>query len=130
VWIEGVIEDTQPLTLPDMEISVLINSQRFILNTPTDGATYQGSAISASNPVPFTWNIYPGGGAIVRYDAYVLPNDNIDGSPYWSYPTTATSASLTQPLSPGSYWATVRVTLTLGDYTVVVTAQPNDLIIN
>ncbi|MBN2146116.1 MAG: hypothetical protein JW726_01965 [Anaerolineales bacterium] len=130
-WLEGEVPDgATTLTLPDMEIGLLINSQRFELTSPANGATYQGSAISASNPVPFAWNIYPGSGTVSRYDVFITTRGDIDDSPSWSFPTQNLSASLTSSIPAGQYWAAVRVVLESGDFNISITSRPNDLNIN
>ncbi len=132
-WIEGTLPaGVNPIDIPDLEVSINLNGSLFELLTPGDGAPYSASAISASNPLQFSWSQYGQGGS---YSVELGPN-GINQPTWVSNQLASTSAmwngTLTDGthIAAGNYWWRVAVTKSLGNYILVIYTQQFDLTFN
>jgi hypothetical protein len=131
--IEGTLPiGVNPILIPDLEISIDLNSMLFSLLTPVDGATYSASAIRASNPLQFTWLLYSGGGS---YHIELYPNGS--DQPIWSSGLLSSTSYMWDGtldngnhITQGTYWWRVSVTRSLANYVEVIYTQPFDLFFN
>jgi hypothetical protein len=131
--IEGTLPiGANPISIPDLEISIFLNGIDYGLQNPVDGAAYSASAINANNPLQFLWSLYAGGGA---YHIELGPNGSdvpawtsslIASSSYYWDGTLDNGSHITQ----GTYWWRVSVTRSLGNYVEVIYTQPFDLLFN
>jgi hypothetical protein len=132
-WITGALPtNTNPIEIPDLEVSINLNEMIFQPNTPVDGAAYSANIISVTNPLQFSWSLYSVGGS---YSVELGPNG--EDQPVWiSGQVTSTSTMWNGTLADGThittgnYWWRVAVTKSLGNYSFVVYTQLYDLIIN
>jgi hypothetical protein len=131
-WLKGTLSSTHDIIdLPDMEISINLSGNLFELLSPEDQASISAAAISASNPIQFSWSSY--NQQNISYHIELGP----DGSdtPIWSS-TQLTSNNLMwngtlddgSHITQGTYWWRVAVTQSLGNDVLVVFTQPFDMI--
>jgi hypothetical protein len=128
--IEGTLPtNTNPIDIPDLEVSINLGGALFQPITPADGSSYSASAISASNPLQFSWSYYSQGGS---YKVELGPN-GVD-QPTWSSSQLVLASimwdgTLTDGthISAGNYWWRVVVTRSLGNYVQLIYTQQYDL---
>jgi cytoskeletal protein RodZ len=120
------------ITLPDLEISLVLNGQSFEPTTPIEGATYNSSIITAANPIQFTWSTYS---QAEFYYVELSPSDN-DLLLWGSENTTATNVMFNGTLDDGTqiaigtyYWF-IAANRAINDYTLTVYTQPRSLVIS
>jgi hypothetical protein len=126
VWVEGTLPTgVDIIDIPDFEVSVNLNGMTFQLQTPIDGSSYSAAAISASNPLQFTWSLYSQG---VTYKAQLGPNGS--DKPIWSSSQLASTNLMWNGtlddgthIPQGSFWWRISVTKSLANYTLIVFTQ-------
>ena len=120
------------ISLPDLEISLVLDGQTFEALTPVDGAAFNATNITDANPIQFTWSSYNQ----VEYYYVELYDPETDQILWGSEDLTSTNVMFdgtlddsTQIVS-GSYYWMVIANRPVGDYRLTVYSQPRDLLIN
>jgi hypothetical protein len=123
---------SQVISLPDLEISLVLNGQTFEATSPADGAAYSAATITSANPVPFVWTAYN------QADMYYveLTTAETDEILWGSENTTSTTVMFDGTLddgtniSAGSYRWLVAASRPTGNYRLVVYTRPRSLLVN
>lgn len=131
-WLEGFApSDDLTIELPDLEIGLEINSQRFEQVAPATGASFSAGQISPEAPLTFEWSAYPGA---TRY--WVDLGREGQTTPAWqSRLDPFTSASFEGTLgdgtaiTAGAYWWSVGARKQVGAYKLFVYGWPRALTI-
>jgi hypothetical protein len=131
-WLDGVApSDVLTIELPDLEISLEVNSQTFGQVTPAAGASSSAGQISPENPLRFEWTPYPGA---MRYWVDLGRENAV--TPVWqSYLTLFTSTSFNgilddgNTITAGAYWWSVGAQKQISIYKLTVYGYPRLLII-
>jgi hypothetical protein len=131
-WLEGdAPPDDIATELPDLEISLEVNSERLEQVVPADGASFPVGQISTQTPLAFEWTPYPGA---TRY--WVDLGRESETTPVWqSLLTLFTSASFNGTLTDGTtvtagaYWWSVGTRKQVGEYQSFVYGWPRSLTI-
>jgi hypothetical protein len=118
-WLEGgAPSDDAGVELPDLEISLEIDSERFEQVAPAAGASFSAGQISSQAPLTFEWAPYPRAG---HY--WVDLGREGEATPVWQSPLTAfTSVSFNGTLNDetaitaGTYWWSVGAQKQIGAY--------------
>jgi hypothetical protein len=133
IKLEGTLPtNANPIDFPDLEISINLSGMIFQLISPVGGSAYSASAISATNPLQFTWSLYSQGGS---YSAELGPH-GVDQPTWLSSQLASTSTMWNGTLidgthiTSGNYWWRVGVTKSLGSHVVVIYTQPLDISFN
>lgn len=119
------------ITLPDLEISLLISGLSFELTTPLNGATFSVPNITAANPIQFVWTTY---NQAQEYYVELCQADN-DVILWGSANTTSTNVMFDGILDDnthivaGSYTWYVAANRDLSGMTLTVFAQPRSLVV-
>jgi hypothetical protein len=120
------------ITLPDLEISLVLNGQSFEPTTPLDGATFNAANITSANPIQFVWTTYNQ----AEYYYVELSPSASDEILWGSENTTSTNAMFNGSLdddtqiSAGTYRWFVAANRAINDYYLVIYTQPRSLVIN
>lgn len=132
-WIEGFLPiGTNPITLPDLEVSLKIDGLSFESVSPVDGATFSAAVISSSNPIQFIWALYNEG------DSYHIElGAHGSGDSKWNSSETALTNWMWNGtlndgshITEGAYWWRVGVKKNLGNYNLMVFTQKSDILFN
>jgi hypothetical protein len=127
-WLGPIsVQDGAQLRLPDLEIS-LLGMQPV---TPAFAKQISQQAISAQQPISFTWSAYP------QADAYWMDiSRESDNQTVWQSPLVhGTSAdwsgqtSTGAPAGPGTYWWSVGVRRDIAPYTLIAYSYLTKLVI-
>ncbi len=129
--VEGTLPiNSNPITIPDIEISLNFGGIFFEPQSPIDGASYPASVINSANPLQFLWTLYSQGGS---YHVELGPTGS--DIPVWTSPLVAGNnymwdGTLTDGthITQGTYWWRVTVTKSLGNYVEVIYTQQLDII--
>jgi hypothetical protein len=129
-WLSGFVPSTDlTIKLPDLDISLVIASQRFEPSAPPAGASISVGQITVGNPLEFEWTPYF---EAQRYWVD-LGRENAT-SPIWqSYLVVSTTASFDGTLSDrttltaGQYWWAVGAQKKVGIYQFTVYGYPSPL---
>jgi hypothetical protein len=122
---------TTLITLPDLEISLVIAGQSFEPTTPLSGATFSVANITAANPIQFVWTTY---NQAQDYYIELCQADN-DAILWGSENTTSTNVMFdgilddSTHITAGSYNWYVAANRVLNDYTITVYTQPRSLVV-
>jgi hypothetical protein len=120
------------ITLPDLEISLVLNGQSFEPTTPLDGAAFSAANITSANPIQFVWTTYNQ----TEYYYVELSPSASDEILWGSENTTSTNAMFNGNLddgtqiSAGTYRWFVAANRTINNYSLVIYTQPRNLVIN
>lgn len=120
------------ITLPDLEISLVLNGQSFDPTTPLDGAVFNSANITSANPIQFVWTTYNQ----AEYYYVELSPTATDEILWGSENTVSTSTMFNGSLddgtqiSTGTYRWFVAANRTINDYSLVIYTQPHSLVIN
>ncbi len=120
------------ITLPDLEISLVLNGQSFEPALPIEDATYSSTVITSANPIQFTWTSYY---QAVFYYVELSPSDN-DLLLWGSENATSTNVMFNGTLDDGTHIAAgtydwfVAANRAVNDYTLTVYTPPRSLVIN
>ena len=123
---------TTMVTLPDLEISLVLNGLTFEPTTPLDGATFNSANITSANPIQFVWTTYNQ----AQYYYVELSPSTTDEILWGSENTTSTNTMFNGALddgtqiSAGTYHWFVAANRTVNDYSFVVYTPPRSLVIN
>lgn len=123
---------TTLVTLPDLEISLVLNGLTFEPTTPLDGATFNSANITSANPIQFVWTTYNQ----AQYYYVELSPSTTDEILWGSENTTSTNTMFNGALddgtqiSAGTYHWFVAANRTVNDYSFVVYTPPRSLVIN
>jgi hypothetical protein len=131
-WLEGdAPSDDSGIALPDLEISLEVNAERFEPVAPAAGASFSTREISSRTPLTFEWTPYSGA---TRY--WVDLGAEGEMTPVWqSLLTFLTSSSFNGTLNDettitaGTYWWSVGARKQIGAYQLFVYGWPRSLII-
>ena len=129
-WLRSFVPSTAlTINVPDLEISLVVASQRFEQSAPPAGASISIGQISASHPLQFEWTPYF---EAQRYWVD-LGRENAT-SPIWqSYLVVSATASFDGTLSDrttltaGNYWWAVGAQKQVGIYQFTVYGYPRPL---
>ena len=129
-WLDGVLLDTGiTLTLPDLDISLEINSQHFTPISPTDGASIAIDQISLENPLLFEWQPYDD--ASSYWVDLGLLDDTV---PVWQSTKLRTNLAEfygnldgTGYIQAGSYWWSIGCQTRIDVYNFIVYTPPISL---
>ncbi len=130
-WLDGNLPiNTNPIPLPDLELSLDLNGTPFELDTPMDGASFSASVISSSNPIQFIWTLHNTGGSY-HIELGLAGNSQ----PVWISRQIASTSYMWEGtlddgthIGPGTYWWRVAATKAQGNYIQVIFTQPLDII--
>ena len=123
---------TTMVTLPDLEISLVLNGLTFEPTTPLDGAAFNSANITSANPIQFVWTTYNQ----AQYYYVELSPSTTDEILWGSENTTSTNTMFNGALddgtqiSAGTYHWFVAANRTVNDYSFVVYTPPRSLVIN
>jgi len=130
-WLEGAApSDDTGIQLPDLEISLEVNSERFEQVEPAAGASFSAGQISPRTPLTFEWTPYSGAGYWVD-----LGREGETGPVWKSLLTSLTSISFNGTLNDetsitaGTYWWSVGAQKQMGAFKLFVYGWPRALII-
>lgn len=123
---------SQIITLPDLEVSLVVNGQIFEASTPLDGAAFNTTNITPANPIQFVWTTYSQ--ADYYYVELTIPET--DELIWSSENTTSTNTMFNGTLddnthiTAGSYYWMVAASRPTGGYQLIAYTHPHTLIIN
>jgi len=119
------------ITLPDLELSLVLNGQVFEPTSPIEGATYSTTIITGANPIQFAWTSY---NQAEFYYVELSPGDS-DLLLWGSENTTSTNVMFNGTLddgthiAAGTYYWFIAANRSINDYTLTVYTQPHSLVI-
>ncbi len=130
-WMDGTLPiNTNPITLPDLDVSLDLNGMLFELQTPLDGASFSASVISSNNPIQFVWTLYGFGGSYhielgrIGSDQPLWTSHQIANS-YFMWDGTLDDGT---HITAGNYWWRVAVTMSAGNSIQDIFTQLLDII--
>jgi hypothetical protein len=132
-WLEGEApSDDTGVELPDLEISLEADSERFEQVEPADGASFTAGQISARTPLTFEWTPYSGATSY-----WVDLGREGEATPVWqqsllaaftSVPFNGTLSDETA-ITAGTYWWSVGAQKQIGAFKLFVYGWSRALII-
>ena len=131
IVLEGTLPTgVDPIDFPDLDISININGDIFLLLVPEDGDSTSASAINDTNYLQYVWSLYTLGGSY-----HVELGRSGSDDPIWTSPTVNDTNYMwdgtlddTSHITQGTYWWRVSVTRALGNYSVIIYTQPYDIV--
>jgi hypothetical protein len=131
-WLEGEApSDDAGIELPDLEISLEVDSERFEQVAPAAGASFSTGQISPRTPLTFEWTPYSGASFY-----WVDLGREGEATPVWqSLLTFGTTSSFNGTLNDetsitaGTYWWSVGAQKQIGAFKFFVYGWPRALII-
>ena len=131
--LQGVIPSgSQVISLPNMELSLVIEGQTFELLTPANEAAYSAAVITAANQIQFSWSTYN------QADLYYVElEDNDTDEIVWSSDDTTDTYVMfdgtldnSTHITQGIYTWMAAASRPLTSYRLTVYAQPRSLVMN
>jgi hypothetical protein len=130
-WAWLAPSDDAGVELPDLEISLELDAERFEQVAPAAGASFSAGQISPRTPLTFEWMPYSGATSY-----WVDLGREGDAAPLWqSLLTSRTSTSFNGTLNDetritaGTYWWSVGAQKEIGAFKLFVYSWPRALII-
>ncbi len=132
VWFEGMaLVKGLAVEMPDLDISLEINSQYFRQSAPAEGVSISGDQISYNTPLLFEWSTYYGA------SSYWMDLGRLgETTPLWKSPTLYTDSvefygmlDDGSRIYEGSYWWSVGAQKQVGVYEFTVYSPPRSLVI-
>jgi hypothetical protein len=131
-WLEGEApSDDTGIALPDLEISLEIDAERFEQVAPAVDASFSAGQISPRTPLTFEWTSYSGASFY-----WVDLGREGEAGPVWkSLLTSLTSTSFNgilndeTSITAGTYWWSVGAQKQIGAFKLFVYSWPRALII-
>ena len=133
-WLDGFAPSGDlTFELPDLEISLEVESQRFAQMAPADGASFSAGQLSCQNPIRFEWTPYPDA---MHY--WVDLGVEGEDTPVWQssllFPTSYSfcgTLSDGSSIEAGAYWWNIGVQKEAGSvYRLTAYGHPWSLIID
>lgn len=131
-WLDGAaLSGTTTIEVVDLEISLVIDSQKFEQDTPAAAATFSAGQISPGSPLYFEWTPYPDA---THY--WMDLGKEGETTPVWqSILTLSPSAEFDGILDDGTgidtgvYWWNIGAQKNVGIYHMTAYGHPRTLII-